>query len=38
VILGTAGTMAIAVVLSAFAAGGKNAAQQQTDAGVAARR
>ena len=35
VILGTAGTMLIAVVLSAFSSGGKDAARQRSDAGIA---
>jgi SSS family solute:Na+ symporter len=38
VILGTAGTMMLAMVLSAFSAGGKNAAQQRVDAGIATGR
>jgi SSS family transporter len=38
VIVGTAGTMLIAVVLSAFSQQGKDAARQRSDEGVAARR
>jgi SSS family solute:Na+ symporter len=37
VIVGTAGTMLIAVVLSAFSSGGKDAARQRSDAGIATR-
>jgi Na+/proline symporter len=37
VIIGTAGTMLLAVVLSAFSAGGKDAARQRSDAGIATR-